>query len=123
MLLLAYLQTTALHLDKLVYVLQCDVETATGVYSCLSVDMMFKRQVSSVKLSEAQCSSVTRTMEPGGGAFGGAKAGAAAQDPMAFLRKPSVVFRIGALVGGYTGYNSGSILTSMSRLLGLSTLR
>ena len=25
---------------------QCDVETATGVYSCLSVDMMFKRQVS-----------------------------------------------------------------------------
>ena len=56
-------------------------------------------------------------MEPGGGAFGGAKAGAAAQDPMAFLRKPSVVFRIGALVGGYTGYNSGSILTSMLRLL------
>ena len=65
---------------------------------------------------------MTRTMEPGGGAFGGAKAGAAAQDPMAFLRKPSVVFRIGALVGGYTGYNSGSILTSMSRLLGLNTL-
>ena len=61
-------------------------------------------------------------MEPGGGAFGGAKAGAAAQDPMAFLRKPSVVFRIGALVGGYTGYNSGYILTSMSRLLGLSIL-
>ena len=58
-------------------------------------------------------------MEPGGGAFGGAKAGAAAQDPMAFLRKPSVVFRIGALVGGY---NSGSILTPMSRLLGLNTL-
>ena len=57
-LLLAYLQTTALHLDKLVCVLQCDVETATGVYSCLSVDMMFKRQVSSVKLSVAQCSSV-----------------------------------------------------------------
>ena len=27
---------------------QCDVETATGVYSCLSVDMMFKRQASSV---------------------------------------------------------------------------
>ena len=25
---------------------QCDVETATGVYSCLSVDMMFKRQLS-----------------------------------------------------------------------------
>ena len=24
---------------------QCDVETATGLYSCLSVDMMFKRQV------------------------------------------------------------------------------
>ena len=41
-------------IDKLVCVLQCDVETATGVYSCLSVDMMFKRQVSSVKLSEAQ---------------------------------------------------------------------
>ena len=53
-------------------------------------------------------------MEPGGGAFGGAKAGAAAQDPMAFLRKPSVVFRIGALVGGY---NSGSILTYMSNCL------
>ena len=50
-LLLAYLQTTASYLDKLVYVLQCDVETATGVYSCLSVDMMFKRQVSSVLLS------------------------------------------------------------------------
>ena len=58
-------------------------------------------------------------MEPGGGAFGGAKAGAAAQDPMAFLRKPSVVFRIGALVGG--GYNSGSILTSMSRLRDFSS--
>ena len=56
-LLLAYLQTTALHLDKLVYVLQCDVETATGVYSCLSVDMMFKRQVSSVQLSSV-CSSM-----------------------------------------------------------------
>ena len=52
--LLAYLQTKVLHLDKLVYVLQCDVETATGVYSCLSVDMMFKRQVSSVKFSVAQ---------------------------------------------------------------------
>jgi len=25
---------------------KCDVETATGVYSCLSVDMMFKRQLS-----------------------------------------------------------------------------
>ena len=25
---------------------QCDVETATGVYSCLSVDMQFKRQLS-----------------------------------------------------------------------------
>ena len=51
LLLLAYLQTTASYLDKLVYVLQCDVETATGVYSCLSVDMMFKRQVSAVLLS------------------------------------------------------------------------
>ena len=39
------------------YVLQCDVETATGVYSCLSVDMMFKRQVSSVQLSSV-CSSM-----------------------------------------------------------------
>ena len=63
LLLLAYLQTTASYLDKLVYVLQCDVETATGVYSCLSVDMMFKRQVSSVLLSSvllsvAQCCSV-----------------------------------------------------------------
>ena len=26
-------------------ILQCDVRTATGVYSCLSVDMQFKRQV------------------------------------------------------------------------------
>ena len=25
---------------------QCDVKTATGVYSCLSVDMQFKRQLS-----------------------------------------------------------------------------
>ena len=25
---------------------QCDVETATGIYSCLSVDMQFKRQLS-----------------------------------------------------------------------------
>ena len=31
------------------------------------------------------------------GAFGASKAGAAT-DPMAYLRKPSVVFRIGALV-------------------------
>ena len=31
------------------------------------------------------------------GVFGASKAGAAA-DPMAYLRKPSVVFRIGALV-------------------------
>ena len=60
-------------------------------------------------------------MEPGGGAFGGAKAGAAAQDPMAFLRKPSVVFRIGALVGAY---NSGSILTlkSNSRILTMTMM-
>jgi len=55
-------------------------------------------QYSTAQLSVAQCGSLTRTMEPGGGAFGGAKAGAAAQDPMAFLRKPSVVFRIGALL-------------------------
>ena len=27
-------------------ILQCDVETATGIYSCLSVDMQFKRQLS-----------------------------------------------------------------------------
>ena len=31
---------------------QCDVETATGVYSCLSVDMMFKRQVSHQSLGQ-----------------------------------------------------------------------
>ena len=73
-------------------------------------------QYSTDQLSVAQCGSLTRTMEPGGGAFGGAKAGAAAQDPMAFLRKPSVVFRIGALV---RGYKSGSIFTmkSNSRIL------
>ena len=51
-------------------------------------------------------------MEPGGGAFGGAKAGAAAQDPMAFLRKPSVVFRIGALVGGYYRLKAARISTA-----------
>ena len=34
-----------------------------------------------------------------GGAFGGVKAGSMV-DPMAYLRKPSVVFRIGALVSG-----------------------
>ena len=33
------------------------------------------------------------------GVFGASKAGAKA-DPMAYLRKPSVVFRIGALVSG-----------------------
>ena len=34
--------------EKITFVyFQCDVETATGVYSCLSVDMMFKRQVCS----------------------------------------------------------------------------
>ena len=27
------------------FISQCDVQTATGVYSCLSVDMQFKRQV------------------------------------------------------------------------------
>ena len=32
-----------------------------------------------------------------GGAFGGAKVGGPV-DPMAYLRKPSVVFRVGALV-------------------------
>jgi len=33
----------------------------------------------------------------GGGAFGGVKAGSQV-DPMSYLRKPSVVFRIGALL-------------------------
>ena len=40
------------------------------------------------------------------GAFGASKAGAAA-DPMAYLRKPSVVFRIGALVS-YPGRGATS---------------
>ena len=40
------------------------------------------------------------------GAFGASKAGAAA-DPMAYLRKPSVVFRIGALVS-YSGRGATS---------------
>lgn len=34
---------------------------------------------------------------PGGGAFGGGKAGGA-QDPLTFLKKPSVVIRLSALV-------------------------
>ena len=37
----------------------------------------------------------------GGGAFGGVKAGSQV-DPMSYLRKPSVVFRIGALVSRNT---------------------
>ena len=45
-----------------------------------------RARVRSVKMSEA-------------GVFGASKAGAKA-DPMAYLRKPSVVFRIGALVSG-----------------------
>ena len=45
-----------------------------------------RARVRSVKMSET-------------GVFGASKAGAKA-DPMAYLRKPSVVFRIGALVSG-----------------------
>ena len=30
----------------IIAICQCDVETATGVYSCLSVDMQFKREIS-----------------------------------------------------------------------------
>ena len=34
------------HSQSIFLFAQCDVETATGVYSCLSVDMQFKRQIS-----------------------------------------------------------------------------
>ena len=44
---------------------------------------------------------VVSRMESTGGAYGGAKAsGEMFVDPLAFLKKPSVVFRIGALVSG-----------------------
>ena len=36
-------------------------------------------------------------MDPGGGAFGGGKAGAA-QDPISFLKRPGVIVRICGLV-------------------------
>ena len=35
-------------------IFQCDVRTATGVYSCLSVDMQFKRQVKEVPSTGGQ---------------------------------------------------------------------
>ena len=42
--------------EKITFVhFQCDVETATGVYSCLSVDMMFKRQVCSTTTIPLLC--------------------------------------------------------------------
>ena len=43
------------------------------------------------------------------GVFGASKAGAAA-DPMAYLRKPSVVFRIGALVS-FPGPGEQQVIT------------
>ena len=39
------------------YCSQCDVKTATGVYSCLSVDMQFKRQVRLGTLSKTSSNS------------------------------------------------------------------